>query len=118
MMHMRDLAGKVAVVTGAASGIGLGLATRFGQEGMKVVLADIEQPALSAAVASLAERGFQVLGVPTDVSDPDAVEALARETLAAYGGVHIVCNNAGIGGGFGKIWEASLKDWQWALNVN
>lgn len=115
---MRDLAGKVAVVTGAASGIGFGLATRFAEEGMRVVLADVEAPALESAVARLCERGFDVLGKPTDVSDSDSVEALAAQTLATFGGVHVVCNNAGIGGGFGKIWEASLKDWQWALNVN
>ncbi|HEV7662481.1 MAG TPA: SDR family NAD(P)-dependent oxidoreductase [Chloroflexota bacterium] len=116
---MRDFAGKVAVVTGAASGIGFGLATRLAEEGMKVVLADVEEPALQAAVASLHERGFaDVIGVPTDVSDAVAVEALAQATLDAFDKVHVVCNNAGVGGGFGKIWEASLKDWQWALNVN
>jgi NAD(P)-dependent dehydrogenase (short-subunit alcohol dehydrogenase family) len=116
---MRDLAGKVAVVTGAASGIGLGMATRFAEEGMHVVLADVEEPALQAAVASLQDRGLSdVIGVPTDVSNAAAVEALAQATLAAFGKVHVVCNNAGVGGGFGKIWEASLKDWQWALNVN
>jgi NAD(P)-dependent dehydrogenase (short-subunit alcohol dehydrogenase family) len=115
---MRDLAGKVAVVTGAASGIGFGLATRFAEEGMRVVLADVEAPALESAVGRLRERGFDVLGKPTDVSDSESVEALAAQTLAIFGGVHVVCNNAGIGGGFGKIWEASLKDWEWALNVN
>lgn len=118
MMHMREFAGKVAVVTGAASGIGLGLATRFAEEGMKVVLADVEEPALSTAAASLSDRGFPVVAVPTDVSKAEAVERLAERTREAFGKVHIVCNNAGIGGGFGKIWEASLKDWQWALNVN
>lgn len=118
MMHMREFAGKVAVVTGAASGIGLGLATRFAEEGMKVVLADVEEPALSTAAASLSDRGFPVVPVPTDVSKAEAVERLAERTREAFGKVHIVCNNAGIGGGFGKIWEASLKDWEWALNVN
>ena len=115
---MRDFAGKVAVVSGAASGIGFGLATRFVEEGMRVVMADIEESALDAAVARLRQRGFDVLGVLTDVSDAESVAALARHTVAAYGKVHVVCNNAGVGGGFGKIWEASLKDWQWALNVN
>src|SRR5437870_3195787 len=115
---MRDFAGKVAVVTGGASGIGLGLATRFAQEGMKVVLADVEAPALEAAVSGLREQEFEVLGVPTDVSSSEAVEELARRTLEAYGKVHIVCNNAGVSTGFGRIWEASLKDWQWALSVN
>jgi len=81
---------------------------------MRVVLADVEPPALRAAVATLREQGYSdVLGVQTDVSDAESVTALARETLAAFGGVHIVCNNAGAVGGFGRIWEASLKDWQW-----
>ncbi len=115
---MRDFAGKVAVVTGAASGIGLGLATRFAQEGMRVVLADVEEPPLEAAVAQLRQRDYDVVGVPTDVSNADSVQALAAQALALFGSVHVVCNNAGVGGGFGKIWEASLKDWQWALNVN
>jgi NAD(P)-dependent dehydrogenase (short-subunit alcohol dehydrogenase family) len=117
---MREFAGKVAVVTGAASGIGFGLATRLAQEGMHVVLADVEEPALDAAVRRLqqASAGFSVVGVPTDVSKAEAVQHLADETLKAFGAVHVVCNNAGVGGGFGKIWEASLKDWQWALDVN
>jgi NAD(P)-dependent dehydrogenase (short-subunit alcohol dehydrogenase family) len=115
---MRDFAGKVAVVTGAASGIGLGLATRFAEEGMRVVLADVEQTPLEAATAGLRARGFEAIGVPTDVSDADSVSALAAQTLSAFGTVHVLCNNAGIGGGFGKIWEATLKDWQWALGVN
>jgi NAD(P)-dependent dehydrogenase (short-subunit alcohol dehydrogenase family) len=115
---MRDFTGKVAVVTGAASGIGLGLATRFAQEGMRVVLADIEESALNDAVSTLRRGGFEVIGVRTDVSDADSVQALADQTLKKYGHVHVLCNNAGVGGGFGKIWESSLKDWQWALNVN
>jgi NAD(P)-dependent dehydrogenase (short-subunit alcohol dehydrogenase family) len=115
---MREFAGKVAVVTGAASGIGLGMATRFAQEGMRVVLADIEAPALVRAVTELRDQGFDVVGVVTDVSSAESVEALASQTLGAFGKVHVVCNNAGIGGGFEKIWEASLKDWQWAMNVN
>jgi NAD(P)-dependent dehydrogenase (short-subunit alcohol dehydrogenase family) len=116
---MRAFEGKVAVVTGAASGIGLGLATRFAQEGMKVVLADIEEPALEAAVTQLRRAEHDVLGVTTDVSKAESVEALARKTLDAYGKVHVLCNNAGVGGGFGiGIWEASLKDWQWTLGVN
>lgn len=115
---MRDFAGRVAVVTGAASGIGLGLATRFAQEGMRVVLADVEESALDKACDGLRARGFDVLGVPTDVSQAESVEQLAERTLAQYGGVHVLCNNAGVGGGFSKIWEASLKDWEWVLGVN
>ncbi|HLF72373.1 MAG TPA: SDR family NAD(P)-dependent oxidoreductase [Dehalococcoidia bacterium] len=116
---MRDFVGKVAVVTGGASGIGLGLATRFAEEGMKVVLADVEEPVLEAAVTKLRQQEHDVLGVVTDVSKADSVEALARKTLDAYGKVNIVCNNAGVGGGFGVgIWEATLKDWQWTVGVN
>ena len=98
---MRDFEGKVAVVTGAASGIGLGLATRFAREGMKVVLADVEEPALEAAVTRLRQEEHDVLGVVTDVAKIEAVEALARKTLDVYGKVHVLCNNAGVGGGFG-----------------
>lgn len=115
---MREFAGRVAVVTGAASGIGLGMATRFAQDGMKVVLADVEEPALAAAVTRLRQQEHDVLGVVTDVSKAQSVEELARKTVEAYGKIHVVCNNAGIGGSFGKIWEASLKDWQWSLDVN
>lgn len=115
---MRDLAGRVAVVTGAASGIGLGMATRFAQEGMRVVLADVEEPALAAACDGLRSQGYEVLGVPTDVSMAQSVEALAQRTLDAFGGVHVLCNNAGVGGGFARVWEASLKDWEWILGVN
>lgn len=116
---MKDFEGKVAVVTGAASGIGLAMATRFAQEGMKVVLADIEEPALEAAVTKLRQQEHDVLGVTTDVSKPEAIENLARQTLDAYGKVHILCNNAGIGSvPVNGIWEATLQDWRWSMNVN
>jgi NAD(P)-dependent dehydrogenase (short-subunit alcohol dehydrogenase family) len=116
---MQEFAGKVAVVTGGASGIGFGMATRFAEEGMTVVLADIEEPALEAAVRQLRQREFEVLGVVTDVAKPESVETLAQKTIDAYGKVHVLCNNAGVGGGFGlAVWEATLKDWQWTLGVN
>ncbi|MHB8575800.1 MAG: SDR family NAD(P)-dependent oxidoreductase [Dehalococcoidia bacterium] len=115
---MRDFAGKVAVVTGAASGIGLGLAERFAQEGMKVVLADVEVDALDVAVKALRQHEHDVLGVVTDVSRADAVEALAAKTLEQYGAVHILCNNAGVAAGGGAVWEHTLNDWQWVLGVN
>jgi len=115
---VRDVEGKVAVVTGGASGIGFGMATRLAQAGMRVVLADIEEPVLEQAVRSLRDGGFDVIGVPTDVSKAEAVEALAHHTLETFGGVHVLCNNAGVGGGFSPVWEATLKDWQWALGVN
>ncbi len=118
---MKEFKGRVAVVTGGASGIGRGLAERFGAEGMKVVLADIEEKALWQAEAEMREKGVEVLGVVTDVSKPEQVDRLAQETLNAFGGVHIVCNNAGVvggSGGFGRTWESTLKDWQWILGVN
>ena len=115
---MRDLDGKVAVVTGAASGIGLALAARFAREGMKVVLADIEEPALAAAVQELRQQEHDVIGVRTDVASADSVEELARRTLAAYGKVHLVCDNAGVINAATPLWEATEKDWRWMLGVN
>jgi NAD(P)-dependent dehydrogenase (short-subunit alcohol dehydrogenase family) len=116
---MKDFEGKVAVVTGGASGMGLGMATRFAEQGMKVVLADVEEPALNEAVTRLRQAEHDVLGVVTDVSSQSSIEALAKKTLDAYGKVHVLCNNAGVGGGAGRsIWEYTIKDWQWTLNVN
>jgi NAD(P)-dependent dehydrogenase (short-subunit alcohol dehydrogenase family) len=114
---MESFAGKVAVVTGAASGIGNSLARRFAAEGMKVVLADIEATALDRAVAAMEGDGHEVLGVRTDVSDGDSVDALAAATLDRFGAVHIVCNNAGVFTG-GRMWELPTRDWQWVLGVN
>jgi NAD(P)-dependent dehydrogenase (short-subunit alcohol dehydrogenase family) len=117
---MKDFAGKVAVVTGAASGIGLGMATRFAQEGMKVVMADVEEPVLEASVTKLRQAEHDVLGVVTDVSSGASVEALRDKALEMYGKVHVLCNNAGVGGrgAAAEIWGATEKDWQWALGVN
>ena len=116
---MNDLDGKVAVVTGAASGIGLGMATRFAEAGLKVVMADIEEPALDVAVAGLKDREHDVTAVVADVSRPESVEELARSALRQYGGVHVLCNNAGVGtGGQAKIWELPQADWDWVYGVN
>ncbi len=115
---MQEFSGKVAVVTGAASGMGRAFAERFAIEGMKVVLADIEAPALDAAVADMRSAGHDVTGVVTDVSKAESVQELATRTVEAYGKVHIVCNNAGVDGYLGAIWEASPKDWQWTFGVN
>jgi NAD(P)-dependent dehydrogenase (short-subunit alcohol dehydrogenase family) len=116
---MIDFDGKVAVVTGGASGIGLAMATRFAKEGMKVVLGDVEEPALDAAVSRLRQQEFEVHGVVTDVSQASSVENLAREAIERFGKVHILCNNAGIGGSrAARVWDATLKDWQWTLGVN
>ncbi len=116
---MRDLAGRTAVVTGAASGMGRAFAERFAAEGMRVVLADVEREPLERAVAELRARGREVLGVPTDVVARESVERLAAAALDAYGQVHLVCNNAGVEGYLdGPLWEATEKDWRWTMGVN
>jgi NAD(P)-dependent dehydrogenase (short-subunit alcohol dehydrogenase family) len=115
---MQDLDGKVAVITGAASGIGRGLAERFAREGMKVVLSDVDESRLDASVQELRRAEYEVLGVVTDVARPEAVDELAAKALAAYGKVHLVCNNAGVINSAGPIWEATVKDWQWMFGVN
>ena len=114
---MKIFTGRVAVVTGAASGIGLATATRFAEEGMKVVLADIEEPALEAALKKLRGAGHEVLGVPTDVSNWEAMQALADAAIAAYGVVNLVHNNAGVVVS-GPIEELSISDWEWVLGVD
>jgi NAD(P)-dependent dehydrogenase (short-subunit alcohol dehydrogenase family) len=110
--------GRVAVVTGAASGIGYALSERFAAEGMRVVMADIEEPALAEAADLLAGRGAEVLPVPTDVSRDDQVDALRDRALEAFGAVHVVCNNAGVSGIGRPIWEMTKRDWEWVLGVN
>ncbi len=108
---------RVAVITGAASGIGRSYADYCAREGMKVVLADIEAGPLEQAAAELRASGATVLPVRTDVSKASDVEALAQKTLEAFGGVHLVFNNAGVATA-GLIWELTLADWQWVLGVN
>jgi NAD(P)-dependent dehydrogenase (short-subunit alcohol dehydrogenase family) len=115
---MQHLSGKVAVVTGGASGIGLAMARRFAAEGMKVVLADIERPVLARAGEELAAAGADVLAVATDVSQPDDVAALAATTLDHFGDVHLVCNNAGVGSRGLPICELPLHDFAWVIAVN
>jgi NAD(P)-dependent dehydrogenase (short-subunit alcohol dehydrogenase family) len=114
---VQDFADKVAVVTGAASGIGRGLAERALQEGMHVVLADVEEAALVQTARELQASGAQVLAVRTDVSKLAEVESLAEQTLSRFGAIHLLCNNAGVAAG-GAIWESSLADWEWVLGVN
>jgi len=114
---MKEFKGKVAVVTGAASGIGRAIAERLTGEGMKVVLADVEQEALGKAEAEMKAGGASVTAVPTDVSKGEDVEALARKTVDAFGAVHVLCNNAGVAVG-GLSWERTAADWEWGLGVN
>ncbi|BAD58224.1 SDR family NAD(P)-dependent oxidoreductase [Nocardia farcinica] len=113
---MRDLRGRVAVVTGGANGIGKGLATRFLTEGMAVVIADNDRGDLDRATAELSALG-EVLAVPTDVADATSVQALADAAVARFGAVHVLCNNAGVGGAqrFSTIGQAT---WEWTLGVN
>jgi len=108
---------RVAVITGAASGIGRAIAERCIQEGMKVVLADVEAGALARTEQTLNGRGVNVLAVRTDVSKADDVEILAMKALNAFGGVHLLFNNAGVGAGL-TVWETTQNDWIWTLNVN
>jgi NAD(P)-dependent dehydrogenase (short-subunit alcohol dehydrogenase family) len=114
---LKELRGRVAVVTGAASGIGRALAERFAAEGMKVVLADVEEPALEVAVKELADAGAEVIGVRTDVSRLEEVEALASRTVEAFGAVHVVCNNAGVEDG-GFFADISPEVWSWVVGVD
>jgi NAD(P)-dependent dehydrogenase (short-subunit alcohol dehydrogenase family) len=109
--------GDVAVVTGAGSGIGFALADRFASAGMHVVGADVDPDALDATMARLAERGVEVLGVPTDVSREDQVQALAAAALDRFGGVHVVCNNAGVAAR-SDAWFGPLSSWEWVIGVN
>jgi NAD(P)-dependent dehydrogenase (short-subunit alcohol dehydrogenase family) len=118
MSGLPDLSGKVAVVTGGASGIGKGIATRLAAEGARVVIADIQQDALDATAAELGELGeFGVTGVRVDVSDSASVEQLARTVVEMHGTVHVVCNNAGIGP-LAPVKDLTLDDWRWMLGVN
>src|SRR5207237_9585727 len=114
--NMKNFQGKVAVVTGAASGIGRALAGKSAALGMKVVLADVEESALKQAEEELQASGAQVLAMRTDVSQADEVEVLAKITFETYGAVHLLFNNAGVGAGT-TIWESSLADWKWVLGV-
>jgi NAD(P)-dependent dehydrogenase (short-subunit alcohol dehydrogenase family) len=110
-------AGKVAVVTGAASGIGFALAQRFAMSGLDVVLADVEETALRAAAESVQKLGVESLAVRTDVSDEDSVRALAAAAVERFGSVHVVCNNAGVES-IADPWFGPVTSWQWVLGVN
>lgn len=117
---MKEFAGKTAIVTGGASGIGRAMAERFAAARMNVVLADIEQDALEAAVSDMQSRQLQVTGIVTDTMRRESIAAAFDKTIAEYGNVHILCNNAGIAAGMGgqAIWEISDRDWDWTMGVN
>ncbi|WP_244813491.1 SDR family oxidoreductase [Caballeronia sp. Lep1P3] len=109
--------GKVAVITGAGSGFGREFAFKGASLRMKLVLADVDAAALAATVDAARTQGAEALAVPTDVSDASQVDALALATLDAFGAVHLLFNNAGVGAG-GFVWENSAQDWQWVFGVN
>jgi NAD(P)-dependent dehydrogenase (short-subunit alcohol dehydrogenase family) len=114
---MKDLAGKTAVITGAASGMGRAFAERFADAGMNIVLADVEVPRLDEAIESVKSRGVDVIGVPTDVSDAEALDRLRDAALARFGRVNLVCNNAGVAGSMSGG-GVDLNDWRWVIGVN
>jgi NAD(P)-dependent dehydrogenase (short-subunit alcohol dehydrogenase family) len=115
---MKDLAGKVAVITGAGSGFGREFARVGARERMKLVLADVQQDALDEAVAEARGRGAEAFGVRADVSNFTEVQRLATEAVEKFGAAHLLFNNAGVAAGGGFVWEVSLKDWQWVMSVN
>jgi NAD(P)-dependent dehydrogenase (short-subunit alcohol dehydrogenase family) len=116
---VQEFSGKVAVVTGAGSGMGRAFAQAFAEQGMKVALGDIQVDALDLAVKEMTEAGHEVIGVRTDVSKEEAIKNLADETIKAFGKVHVLSNNAGVEGYLdGPIWEATEKDWEWTSQVN
>ena len=117
---MKEFEGRSAVITGAASGIGFALAKKFAEEKMNVVLADIEQDALDAAVNKISDLGVEAIGIQVDVMDKQAVSHLADESIKAFGNIHVLCNNAGVAStvvGDG-IWDLDDSDWEWVLGVN
>jgi NAD(P)-dependent dehydrogenase (short-subunit alcohol dehydrogenase family) len=114
---MRELSGKTAFITGGASGLGLAMAHAFGGAGMNIMLADIEEAPLAAAVADLEQRQVKVASVLCDVSEREAVFAAAARTVETFGKVHVVCNNAGVGAG-GPLGQVTETDWNWILSVN
>ena len=114
---MKEFMGKTAVVTGAASGIGRAIAEKCAKEGMKIVLADIEEKALANTKEELEAIGAPVLAIKTDVSKIHDIETLAEKTIKRFGEAHLLFNNAGVGAP-GTIWECSLDNWKWVLDVN
>ena len=114
---MKQLKGKVAAVTGAASGLGRSMALAFAAEGMDLALADVDEASLSSVHDEVLAKGVRAITLKVDVSHAPQVDAFCEQALARLGGVHVVCNNAGVSP-LGAVWEASLEDWQWILGVN
>lgn len=117
---MRDWKGKVAVITGAGSGMGAAMARRFAGEGMKIVVADIDLAAAESTAADIAAAGGEAIALRADVASQDAVQAMADQAWAHFGAVHVLVNNAGIvpSGRYRPIWDFPLEDWQWSFDVN
>jgi len=115
---MKTFEGRVAVVTGGASGLGLAMALRFADAGMNIVIGDIEAEPLALAEAAIAAKGVKVLPQRTDVAKAEDVEALAESAYRHFGSVNVLCNNAGVGGSPGTMWELSVEDWQWVIDVD
>lgn len=116
---MLEFAGKVAVVTGSGGGIGRALVERFCAEGMKAVVSDVVPDLVERTTGELRDQGCEVIGVVTDVTDLASVEALRDAALEAFGAVHVLCNNAGIGSGSeGAFWQHHVNDWRWSFDVN
>jgi NADP-dependent 3-hydroxy acid dehydrogenase YdfG/uncharacterized protein YoaH (UPF0181 family) len=114
---LKEFKDKVAVITGAASGIGRGLAERSVEEGMRVVMADVDEALLAEVEEDLKAKGGEVLAVRTDVAKAEDMDLLTQKTMDTYGGVHLLCNNAGVAVGR-LMWECTLADWEWILGVN
>ena len=114
---MKEFKDRVAVITGAASGIGLGMAQAFAQRGMKLVLADVDQAALDSAVAQFKAEGIEAIGQHCDVSKLEALQSLADTTMASYGAVHVLCNNAGVGLTTSTM-NIKLEDWRWMIDID
>jgi len=117
---MKEFAGKTVVITGAASGIGYALAERFAEEKMNVVLADIEQDALDAAVSKISDLGVDAVGIQVDVMDKNSVQSLAKQSINEFGNIHILCNNAGVAPPAidEAIWDHDQNGWDWVMGVN
>lgn len=115
---MAEFKGKTAVISGGAEGIGFSIARAMGDQGMNIVLGDIDAAQLDKAVATLSAQGVPVLGVPMDVTRPEHWQLLGQQAVERFGSIHMLVNNAGVGGGTGTVEQISERDWRWVLDVN